>query len=127
MEKTANQLLAEAAMLIYSNAMFLPTSAVDFAGDIKEFLKREAVKEQIEACKTADGKVWIEEHGMDCDRSQYSGKMTQIDATIEAYEAHFNSVAEWADGPFGFTIMPEEQAKKTRHKSRDLAAEQAGY
>lgn len=70
-----------------------------------------------------DNRIAINESGMDCDCNQYSGNITLIEATPEAYHAHEDERSEWADGPFNLYIMKPSEAEKTRYQSRDLIAE----
>lgn len=81
-----------------------------------------AMKRRIAAC-AENGKVAVVESGMDCDCVRYSGHVSIIDATVEAYEAHYDHVAKWADGPFSLGVVSPSEARKIKRQSRDLALE----
>jgi hypothetical protein len=70
-----------------------------------------------------DGKVLVIESGMDCDCVQYDGRQHLINATIEAYDKLYNDVAEWADGPFSFSITSPSEARYHTYRSVDLVME----
>ena len=70
-----------------------------------------------------DGKIAVVESGMDCDGVRYSGEVAIIDATVAAYERHWEHTSKWADGPFTFALMRPSEAKTVQYESRDLGAE----
>lgn len=70
-----------------------------------------------------DGKVAYIESGRDCDGVQYSGQVHITDATVEAYEALHDRIAEWADGPFHLELCSVSVAKGVQYESRDLVME----
>jgi len=84
--------------------------------------ERFATKRRIAAC-AEDGKVAIVESGRDCDGVEYSGKVSIIPSTLEAYCAACDQIAEGADGPFWLDVERPSIARTLRYESRDLVAE----
>jgi hypothetical protein len=74
-----------------------------------------------------DGKVGVVESGMDCDCVQYSGKVRVIDAHVAAYELLYRETAEWADGPFHFTLAPPDVDVEYRSVDRAMEAYEDGH
>ena len=70
-----------------------------------------------------DGKVWLEESGMDCDCMQYGGRIHEIDATLDAYEQLLGELNQWADGPFSLVFLHPDRVVDVDYWSRDLALE----
>lgn len=88
----------------------------------EELTDRIATKRRIAACAEG-GKVAIVESGRDCDGVQYSGKVSIIPATYEAFCAAWDDIADWADGPFHLSVERPSIARRMRYESRDLVAE----
>jgi hypothetical protein len=81
------------------------------------------IVESVAKFKTADGKVYLDRSGMDCDCVQYAGDVACIDDATPKEVAKFIEHCEyWADGPIHFRFITEEQAKRTRYQSCDLVA-----
>lgn len=71
-----------------------------------------------------NGKITVDESGMDCDGVQYGGKLHEIPATLEAYDKLGNDIGEWADGPFYLHIMSAKDMQEyDGYHSRDLGSE----
>jgi hypothetical protein len=81
---------------------------------------RQALISRIDEC-AENGQILVLESGIDCDGSQYSGRTSLIDSTVEAFDAHYDSVAQWADGVFYLSI--ERPSLEIEYQSRDLALE----
>lgn len=88
----------------------------------RRYEQRLAVHRLLREC-AENGKVLVVESGMDCDCVQYAGKCRLIDANIKAYDELYNSVAEWADGPFSFSIDRPSNAALHGYRSVDLVME----
>lgn len=67
------------------------------------------------------GKIAVLESGRDCDGVRYWGRRHLIDATAQDFDALYDHVASWADGPFSFELARPSQA--VEEGSRDLALE----
>jgi len=85
--------------------------------------KRAALARAIAAMATPDGKLFVEESGMDCDCVQYSGHIRCIPATIMALQSLENAIHEWADGPFNLRLVTQAEAERIQPQSRDLVLE----
>lgn len=85
--------------------------------------RRWRTMELIEQNKTPDGRLFLNEHGRDCDGVQYSGQIHMIDANYQALEDKYYELNQWADGPFGLEIISEQEAREAVYTSRDLVAE----
>jgi len=78
------------------------------------------------ATNQVNGKLYLEESGMDCDGVRYSGQIHEIDATLEAYTKFVDDTNAWADGPCYLNIIPPaelEAARLVGYQSRDLGSE----
>lgn len=69
------------------------------------------------------GKVIVIESGMDCDGVQYTGRHHTIDASIKAFDALYERIAEYADGPFHLWPVSPERAAEIHYVSRDRTLE----
>jgi hypothetical protein len=85
-------------------------------------IERQRLIERIRSCQE-NGKIAIVESGRDCDGMQYSGSVCLIDASVAAWDAHYDYVANHADGPFSFAVEKPSIAKHIKHTSRDLTLE----
>ena len=83
---------------------------------------RGALADRIRRC-AQNGMIAMVESGRDCDGVQYSGKVKLVPATMAAYVEEYNRTAEWADGPFCFTVMSPSEALRVQYTSRDLVME----
>jgi len=70
----------------------------------------------------ATGRVRLVHRFRDCDMVEGS-RLVDIEPTLEAYEALFDDLSEWAEGPFSLTIVSPEDACEFRPEFRDLALE----
>lgn len=78
--------------------------------------------DRITKCEN-NGKIFVEESGMDCDCVQYSGIVREIPATLKAFEAFENDVYDNAEGPASVSILTPEEAAETSYHSRDRILE----
>jgi len=69
------------------------------------------------------GVIAVVESGRDCDGCAYTGHVSTIPATVAAFDAHYDHVAQWADGPFWFAVEKPSEARGIKATSRDLALE----
>lgn len=104
----------------------LTNNGIEFERLVGGLSKTESLKALLELNAT-DGKVWIEESGRDCDGVVYAGKLIQIEATVEAYNELYETTNKWADGPFHFSVLTEEEADEIEYQSKDTFAERTGY
>jgi hypothetical protein len=77
--------------------------------------------QRIAECDIGDGTVFVAEFGRDCDGSQYQRSARLLPASVKAYWAEVNRIAEWADGPFQLLICDPDDLPEPW--SRDLALE----
>ena len=89
----------------------------------REISSKGRLQDTIDECKTADGKLYLEETGRDCDGVRYQGKVHTCEATAKAYWDLHDTIGSWRDGIFGLHIITEQEAKEMRYSSRDLVAE----
>jgi hypothetical protein len=83
-------------------------------------MARQALIARVTECNEG-GKILVVESGIDCDGVQYWGHGTLIDATIQAFDAHHDHVAKWADGTYRLQVCrPSDEIDSG---SRDLALE----
>lgn len=89
--------------------------------EVDDRLNRRAALVSALARCAVNGRVFAVESGRDCDGVVYSGRVHEIDASVEAYYALDSLIAKWADGPFSLRIAsPTETVEYT---SRDLGLE----
>jgi hypothetical protein len=76
-----------------------------------------------------EGRLYLEESGIDCDCIQYSGTIHEIDANPYALRKLEEEISRRADGPFCLQPLRFEDVKHIRYVTRDLAAEafEAGH
>lgn len=77
----------------------------------------------IEHCRATGQKVALVWSGMDCDCVRYSGSVGLHEPNRKAIDASIEHEYEWADGPCGYYMCTEEEARKVERTSRDLALE----
>lgn len=95
----------------------------DYANHLDERINQRARLAQALAACAENGKVVIEESGMDCDCVTYSGRLREIDATVMAYNKLQDETAAWADGPFHFSVLKPSEAVSVKYASRDNVME----
>jgi hypothetical protein len=89
----------------------------------KRINDRHALSLRIAAAATPDGRLFVEESGMDCDCVRYSGRIREIEATVRAYCALDNHIGAWSDGPYRLRLVTQSEAERIQPQSRDLALE----
>ena len=84
--------------------------------------KRWKLEQRIKDC-AVDGKIYVEESGMDCDCVKYWGHVHECKATLMDYYRLSEEINKWADGPFSLHIMSERDRKEVKSGSKDLILE----
>lgn len=92
------------------------------AGEIDWLQERKLLADRIMLC-AENGKIAVVQSGMDCDCVEYDGQVTILSATVPAFVARHDKVADWADGPFSLRIVPPSRAENIVPTSRDRALE----
>lgn len=77
----------------------------------------------VKRARKPDGTMTVVESGRDCDGSVYDGKIHRnVPATMTGLRELFESVNEWADGPFKLAPWPADEELPC-YTSRDLTLE----
>jgi hypothetical protein len=70
-----------------------------------------------------EGRLYLEESGIDCDCVQYAGTIHEIEASPYALRKLEEEISRWADGTFSLQPLRFEDVEDIRCVTRDLAAE----
>lgn len=84
---------------------------------------RAAFYEEAAKCIGKDGRLYVEESGMDCDCVKYSGILHTIEPTFRAWDKLNEQVYMDAEGPFYLRMVPADRLQEIKYSSRDLAME----
>lgn len=95
----------------------------DYKDGLHETINKRAALFDMIQRNARNGMIGIVESGRDCDCVDYVHPRQSIPATLYAYLKLYNETAQWADGPFSFSILPPDEAQEVEPESHDRVLE----
>jgi len=90
---------------------------------IDSFAEKQAFVDKLPKYICEDGLVRVNESGMDCDCVQYTGQLHSIQPSVMAWQRLWDSVGEWAEGPFHLSLVLPADVPAIKYKAHDRALE----
>ena len=85
--------------------------------------ERAKLEPDVRDCQTADGYIWCQSGGRDCDMCESTSRPYKMRASLMEWQRHINNLYEWAEGAVWFWLVHEDKLSDCEHGFRDLAFE----